>query len=150
VSVSQKSANAGSFDSRSPRKLGLRFAQDDKIFGGNMKEKAGEMQKKGKNKLGPRLREVRRRAVEAMCPKVTKIAKNLAELAEKGNCQAAKLVFEFLGIFPAPQAIDDEEDDTLARYLLRELGIPDHPSEDEIAKVLNEGGEANADAVKSS
>jgi hypothetical protein len=97
----------------------------------------------------PNLREVRRRAVAAMSPKVKEIANKLAEMAKAGNCQAAKLVFEFLGILPPPQG-EEEGDDTLARYLLRQLGIPDHPSEEEITKVLNPGGEANAGAVESS
>ncbi len=101
-----------------------------------------------KKKPEVKLREVRRRAVEAMSPKVTNIAKGLAKLAEEGNCQAAKLVFEFLGIFPPPE--EEEDDDTLARYLLRQLGIPDHPTEEEITKVLKEGSAAKADTVESS
>jgi hypothetical protein len=110
---------------------------------------AAKPKKRTRAKAEPKLREVRRRAVAAMCPKVGGIARKLAEMAEAGNCQAAKLVFEFLGIFPSPQA-EEEGDDTLARYLLRQLGIPDHPSEEEITKVLSPGGEANADAVESS
>ena len=112
-------------------------------------EKKARHKKKAAGKAEPKLREVRRRAVAILCPKVGGIARKLAELAEGGNCQAAKLVFEFLGIFPSGQA-EEEGDDTLARYLLRQLGIPDHPSEEEITKVLNPGGEANADAVESS
>ena len=111
-------------------------------------EKKGK--KSGRKKQAePKMREVRKRAVAAMCPKVTGIAKKLTEMAEQGNCQAAKLVFEFLGIHPPPQA-EEESDDTLARYLLRQLGIPDHPSEEEITKVLNGGSEANTDTVESS
>lgn len=113
-------------------------------------ERSGKKKgKQAKKPAEPKLREVRRKAVAAMSPKVTDIAKALAELAKEGNCQAAKLVFEFLGIFPPPAA-EEEEDDTLARYLLRQLGIPDHPTEEEITKVLNAGGEANADNVESS
>jgi hypothetical protein len=111
--------------------------------------KSGEGRKRKKEKAEPKMREVRKRAVAVMCPKVTGIAKKLTEMAEQGNCQAAKLVFEFLGIFPPPQA-EEESDDTLARYLLRQLGIPDHPSEEEITKVLNGGSEANTGAVESS
>ncbi|HSB76083.1 MAG TPA: hypothetical protein VLC12_10560 [Terriglobales bacterium] len=114
-----------------------------------MTSKSGEGQKAARAKRDSGLRDLRRAAVEAMSPKVGKIAAKLAELAEAGNCQAAKLVFEFLGIFPAPAA-EEDGDDTLARYLLRQLGIPDHPTEEEITKVLNEGGEANADTVESS
>jgi hypothetical protein len=102
-----------------------------------------------KKKPELKLREVRRRAVEAMCPQVKDIAEALTKLAKEGNCQAAKLVFEFLGIFPPP-AEEEEDDDTLARYLLRQLGIPDHPTEEEITKVLHGGKEANADTVESS
>ena len=105
--------------------------------------------RRAKPKGEPKLRDVRRRAVAVMCPKVSGIARKLTELAEGGNCQAAKLVFEFLGIFPSEQE-EEEGDDTLARYLLRQLGIPDHPSEEEITKVLNPASEANADAVESS
>jgi hypothetical protein len=108
-----------------------------------------QARKAGKTKAEPKMREVRKRAVAVMCPKVTGIAKKLTKMAEQGNCQAAKLVFEFLAIFPPPQA-EDEGDDTLARYLLRQLGIPDHPSEEEITKVLNGGSEANTGAVESS
>jgi hypothetical protein len=103
-----------------------------------------------KAKAEPRVKDIRRPAVQAMRPKVRKIGKKLAEMAEAGNCQAAKLVFEMLGIFPAGSANEEDGDDTLARYLLRELGIPDHPSEEEITKVLNGESEANAGAVKSS
>ncbi|HET7751556.1 MAG TPA: hypothetical protein VFK81_19345 [Terriglobales bacterium] len=102
-----------------------------------------------KKKAEPKMREVRKRAVAVMCPAVSDIAKALTALAKKGNCQAAKLVFEFLAIFPPPQA-EEEGDDTLARYLLRQLGIPDHPTEEEITKVLNGGSEANTGAVESS
>lgn len=116
----------------------------------NASEKNKGKHKPAKKKPAePNLREVRRRAVSAMSPKVREIAGKLAEMAKGGNCQAAKLVFEFLGIFPPPQA-EEEGDDTLARYLLRQLGIPDHPSEEEITKVLNAGSEANAGAVESS
>lgn len=112
-------------------------------------EKSKRKHKPPKKKTEPNLREVRRRAVGAMSPKVKGIADKLAEMAEGGNCQAAKLVFEFLGIFPPPQG-EEEGDDTLARYLLRQLGIPDHPSEEEITRVLKTGSEANAGAVESS
>lgn len=116
----------------------------------NASEKNKGKHKPAKKKPAePNLREVRRRAVSAMSPKVKEIAGKLAEMAKGGNCQAAKLVFEFLGIFPPPQA-EEEGDDTLARYLLRQLGIPDHPSEEEITKVLSAGSEANAGAVESS
>ena len=111
------------------------------------KSKGGQARKRAKTE--PKMREVRKRAVAEMCPAVRDIAKALTKLAKEGNCQAAKLVFEFLGIFPPPQA-EDESDDTLARYLLRQLGIPDHPTEEEITKVLNEGSEANTDTVESS
>lgn len=100
-------------------------------------------------KAEPKLKEVRREAVAVMCPQVKEIAEALTELAKEGNCPAAKLVFEFLGIFPPPPA-EEEDDDTLARYLLRQLGIPDHPTEEEITKVLNGGSEANTDTVESS
>jgi hypothetical protein len=113
-------------------------------------KKASEKKKlPEKKKAELKLREVRREAVELMCPQVKDIATALTGLAKKGNCQAAKLVFEFLGIFPPPAA-EEEDDDTLARYLLRQLGIPDHPTEEEITKVLNGGSDANADTVESS
>jgi hypothetical protein len=113
------------------------------------KKTSGKKQLPEKKKAEPKLREVRRRAVAVMCPKVSGIARKLTEMAEQGNCQAAKLVFEFLGIFPPPAA-EEEDDDTLARYLLRQLGIPDHPTEEEITKVLKGGSDANADTVESS
>lgn len=118
----------------------------------SVEDKKHSRKKKGKEakkKAEPKLREVRRRAVAVMCPKVKEIAEALAKLAKEGNCQAAKLVFEFLGIFPPPEA-EEEEDDTLARYLLRQLGIPDHPTEEEITKTLSPGNEANAADVESS
>lgn len=118
-----------------------------------MEEKESEQKKAKKvtTKKKPelKLREVRRQAVAAMCPEVKAIAEALTELAKEGNCQAAKLVFEFLGIFPPPQE-EDEGDDSLARYLLRQLGIPDHPTEEEVTKVLNGGNEANTGNVESS
>jgi hypothetical protein len=114
------------------------------------KQHSGKKKGKQANKQAePKLREVRREAVALMSPEVKDIAKALADLAKEGNCPAAKLVFEFLGIFPPPAA-EEEEDDTLARYLLRQLGIPDHPTEEEITKVLNAGSEANVNDVESS
>ncbi len=118
----------------------------------SVEDKKQSGQKKGKQakkEAEPKLREVRRQAVGAMCPKVKGIAEALATLAEQGNCPAAKRVFDFLGIFPPPTA-EEEEDDTLARYLLRQLGIPDHPTEEEITKALSPGNEANAGDVESS
>lgn len=109
---------------------------------------SGKKRKQAKQPAETTLREVRKEAVAALCPEVKDIAESLANLAKEGNCQAAKLVFEFLGIFPPPAA-EEEEDDTLARYLLRQLGIPDHPTEEEITKALSPG-EANADNVESS
>lgn len=117
-----------------------------------MEQKKGSVPKKAKKakaKGEPTLKEVRQGAMAVMCPEVNDIAQTLTNLAKKGNCQAAKLVFEFLGIFPPP-AEEDDGDDTLARYLLRQLGINDHPSEEEITKVLEGGREANAGAVESS
>ena len=116
----------------------------------NMSETKEEGRKSKKNSGEPRLRDLRRTALRAMSPKVKEIAQKLADLAAEGNCQAAKLVFEFLGIFPGSQTGEDDQDDTLARYLLRELGIPDRPSEEEITKVLNQSSQANAGAVESS
>lgn len=118
---------------------------DHEMEPGQQKTKKAAARKKAE----PKMREVRKRAVAVMCPKVTGIAKKLTEMAEQGNCQAAKLVFEFLGIYPPPAA-EEDSDDTLARYLLRQLGIPDHPSEEEITKVLNGVSEANTDTVESS
>jgi hypothetical protein len=120
-------------------------SMDCEMESGQQKTKKAAARKKAE----PKMREVRKRAVRVMCPAVRDIAKALTKLAKEGNCQAAKLVFEFLGIFPPPQA-EEESDDTLARYLLRQLGIPDHPSEEEITKVLNGGSEANTDTVESS
>ena len=114
-----------------------------------MDSKNEEEYKSAKKKQESKMREIRRGAVEVMAPKVNEIALALTDLAKAGNCQAAKLVFEFLGIFPPPPT-EDDGDDTLARYLLRQLGLPDHPSEEEINQALNEGGEANAGAVESS
>lgn len=113
------------------------------------KQSGPKKAKKAKAKGAPTLKEVRQGAVVVMCPEVNEIAQTLTNLAKEGNCQAAKLVFEFLGIFPPP-AEEDDGDDTLARYLLRQLGINDHPSEEEITKVLEGEGEANAGAVESS
>jgi hypothetical protein len=119
---------------------------DEKQKGERRTKKKGSREKR---KSEPTLKEVRQEAVAAMCPEVRAIAEGLAALAKEGNCQAAKLVFEFLGIFPPP-AEEDDGDDSLARYLLRQLGINDHPSEEEITKVLDGDKEANADAVESS
>jgi hypothetical protein len=80
-------------------------SEDFKESTNNM-EDATQSEKNGKKsgrkkQAEPKMREVRKQAVAVMCPKVTGIAKKLTEMAEQGNCQAAKLVFEFLGDFPA-------------------------------------------------
>ena len=125
--------------------------ENTKTADDKQKPEARKNKKRGRIKAEsePTLKEVRQQAVAVLSPEVKAIAEGLAALAKEGNCQAAKLVFEFLGIFPPP-AEEDDNDDSLARYLLRQLGINDHPSQEEITEVLEGGAEANVGAVESS
>src|SRR5437868_12547021 len=43
---------------------------------------------------------------------------------EEGQFQAIKYLFEMVGIYPMAAGQSDEPDDTLAKVLLRHLGVP--------------------------
>src|SRR5207249_6837694 len=66
------------------------------------------------------------------------IVKSLIEEARKGNCAPAKYLFEMVGLYPAAvqeQQQENPEEDSLARTLLRRLGLPEEPIlESEVTK----------------
>ena len=108
----------------------------------------------GNNRSEPDIAEMRRRVVAAITPSVVKIAKSVAAQGERGNYLGAKFLFEFLGIYPPPPVEKepvDEEPDSLARYLLRKLGIPEPPPGYDGTQLPDiDGDEANTGTVESS
>ena len=73
----------------------------------------------------PELREELKNQVGNDAPK---IVTSLIDAAAKGSCGHAKYLFEMIGLYPAA-ALDQEdlEEDSLAKTLLRRLGLPEDP-----------------------
>jgi hypothetical protein len=80
------------------------------------------------------------------------IVKSLIEEARKGNCAPAKYLFEMIGLYPAgvqEQQQENPEEDSLARTLLRRLGLPEEPIlESEVTKDREVPTSTNLDAVE--
>lgn len=61
--------------------------------------------------------------------------------ADKGHFAAMKYLFEMVGLYPGPGETEPQEDDSLARTLLRRLGMPE-----EISPVATVATNANTTA----
>jgi len=70
------------------------------------------------------VRKVITRMVEAAAPK---IAKGLIGEAQKGQVPQAKYLYEFASIFPVPEGESGTTQDSVAKSLMRALGIPEEP-----------------------
>ena len=69
---------------------------------------------------------------------------------DKGHYAAMKYLFEMIGLYPAATQEENEGEDSLARTLLRRLGLPEEPMlEAEITKDRQVAPAADVeDAVK--
>ena len=73
----------------------------------------------------PELREELKNQVGNDAPK---IVTSLIDAAAKGSCGHAKYLFEMIGLYPAAALEqEDVEEDSLAKTLLRRLGLPEDP-----------------------
>jgi hypothetical protein len=68
---------------------------------------------------------------------------------DKGHYAAMKYLFEMIGLYPAAAQEESQGEDSLARTLLRRLGLPEEPMlEAEIKKDGQPESAAGKDAVK--
>jgi hypothetical protein len=69
---------------------------------------------------------------------------------DKGHYAAMKYLFEMIGLYPATAQEEKPGEDSLARTLLRRLGLPEEPMlENEVTKDCEPGAvEVAGDAVK--
>ena len=68
---------------------------------------------------------------------------------DKGHYSAMKYLFEMIGLYPAAAQEESQGEDSLARTLLRRLGLPEEPMlEAEIKKDGQLESAAGKDAVK--
>jgi hypothetical protein len=86
----------------------------------------GQSAAPGANEALPSRRETWEKGAACVYPEVPNIVGALVEKA-KENYMVAKFLFEFIGIYPPPPEPDPnaEKNETLARFLLRRLGIPE-------------------------
>jgi len=87
----------------------------------------------------PELREELKNQVGNDAPK---IVTSLIDAAAKGSCGHAKYLFEMIGLYPAAAfEQEDLEEDSLAKTLLRRLGLPEDPI---LETVKSEGASQDA------
>ena len=84
-------------------------------------DQAGERKAKISAEPAISREEAVRQAVEIIVRETPQIAKELTEAAKKGNCQAARFLFDFAGLSGAAPAVAP---DSLAAVLLRQLALP--------------------------
>ena len=137
-----------------------------KLFGGAFLLRTGESMKKTKSRRGKkRARSLSagkksRQATDlaAVRQQITDLVRNQAvpmveitiSEVDKGHYAAMKYLFEMIGLYPAAAQEETQGEDSLARTLLRRLGLPEEPMlEAEIAKDGQAESVANVeDAVK--
>ena len=81
------------------------------------------------------------------CRAVSMVQTTIDE-AGKGHFPAMKYLFEMIGLYPGPVA-ESQEQDSLAKTLLRHLGLPENPiSQDFMSKVPDVNIPSAIDTVK--
>lgn len=128
--------------------------------------RTGESMKKARSKRGTK--RAKRRAsgkklrqatdLAAIRQEITDLVRNQAvpmveitiSEVDKGHYAAMKYLFEMIGLYPAAAQEESQGEDSLARTLLRRLGLPEEPMlEAEVAKDCKLEPLANVeDAVK--
>ena len=97
----------------------------------------------------PELREELKNQVGNDAPK---IVTSLIDAAAKGSCGHAKYLFEMIGLYPAAAfEQEDLEEDSLAKTLLRRLGLPEDLKSEGASQDASESAEDNkGESVSSS
>ena len=92
------------------------------------KSKSAKTKRAATGKKPPKSKDVTelRRQIEKL---VTRKAVNMVETAiteaDKGHFAAMKYLFEMIGLYPGPSEAEPQGEDSLARTLLRRLGMPE-------------------------
>ena len=74
------------------------------------------------------LEEVRKKITDLVATAAVDMAQAAVDEAEKGHITPLKVLFEMIGLYPATEAAGPEGgEDSLARTLLRRLGLPEEP-----------------------
>jgi hypothetical protein len=79
-----------------------------------------------------------------------KMVDNTIAEVNKGHYLAMKYLFEMIGLFPATTPTETIEEDSLAKTLMRRLGLPEEttPGTEVIAECVTDAVEQESDAVK--
>lgn len=77
------------------------------------------------------------------------IARAVIEVAKAGQLASAKYLFEVAGVYPATEeTVAPEEDEFLARTLMRQMGIPTEPGMRDNAVAAERNNEAKGQEQK--
>ena len=96
---------------------------------------------------GPDLMALRQQITNVVCAAaLPMVEKTIAEV-QSGHYQALKYLFEMIGLYPATGAHETPEEDSLAKTLLRHLGISEEgmgvsKNRDSESRLLMLGGDA--------
>jgi hypothetical protein len=96
--------------------------------------------------LGP----VQEHITNLVANRAIKMVDNTIAEANKGHYLAMKYLFEMIGLFPATAPTETIEEDSLAKTLMRRLGLPEEttPGTEVIAECIADAVEQESDAVK--
>lgn len=101
------------------------------------------------------LSEIRREITDLVGGRALEMVETTIGEAESGHHAAMKYLFEMIGLYPATAQTETPETDSLAKTLLRHLGLPEgtgletSPSETKVTKDCEEeSGVDGDDAVK--
>ncbi|HWF91795.1 MAG TPA: hypothetical protein VN684_05895 [Terriglobales bacterium] len=89
--------------------------------GGNTKRAAAEK----KPRKSKDVTELRRQIENLVTRKAVTMVETAIGEADKGHFAAMKYLFEMIGLYPGPSEAEPEGEDSLARTLLRRLGMPE-------------------------
>ena len=91
-----------------------------KAKSGNAKRTAGKKPRKSKD-----VTELRRQIESLVTRKAVTMVETAIGEADKGHFAAMKYLFEMIGLYPGPSEAEPQGEDSLARTLLRRLGMPE-------------------------
>lgn len=84
------------------------------------KRAAGKKPRKSKD-----VTELRRQIENLVTRKAVTMVETAIGEADKGHFAAMKYLFEMIGLYPGPSEAEPQGEDSLARTLLRRLGMPE-------------------------
>jgi hypothetical protein len=70
---------------------------------------------------------IRQQITNLVVSQAVAMVRTTMEEAEKGHYAAVKYLFEMIGLYPAATQEEIPGDDSLARTLMRRLGLPEEP-----------------------